>query len=374
MSKHTILGKPIPEKNTELLKAECRKLCGWERETFPGSQPVSLARRNLQSLIKMPYVVCEKSDGERFLLLNQNNETFMIDRKFAFYRVDLKAYFKETSKISLLDGELITDGTGTNGETNGTVRYLIYDAVHIYGESVRDLPLLERLHKVQLLVKNSVSGTSSSLLPSFPMYLKDFFHVKHSLDVYCTLAKRLPHYCDGLIFTPMKLPYIPGTCRQLLKWKPAELNTVDFTLKIIFNLAGRRADQAHVDFHGMLLSAEGGVQTFKGFWLGRGGETWEWLQENTAKANNKVVECQWREDVDTFVPNNKSVFTDQGEWVKGGWVLMRLREDRTTPNDISVVEKVKDSIRDGIGVEELGKILRNVQDFAPKKPRVDDHH
>ena len=34
---------------------------------------------------------------------------------------------------------------------------------------------------------------------------------------------------DGLIFVPMGLPYPKGTkFKELYKWKPAELNTIDF--------------------------------------------------------------------------------------------------------------------------------------------------
>ena len=48
------------------------------------------------------------------------------------------------------------------------------------------------------------------------------------------LAKRLPHECDGLIFTPLNLPYIAGTCQDLLKWKDASMNTADFSVEFIF--------------------------------------------------------------------------------------------------------------------------------------------
>ena len=63
--------------------------------------------------------------------------------------------------------------------------------------------------------------------------------------------KQLTHDNDGLIFSPatdvrfasdlmlsrlMTLslqPYHPGRCNELLKWKPSDLNTVDFKLAIV---------------------------------------------------------------------------------------------------------------------------------------------
>jgi hypothetical protein len=41
----------------------------------------------------------------------------------------------------------------------------------------------------------------------------------------------LPHENDGLIITMDNCPYYPGTCEQILKWKPVELNTIDFLFK-----------------------------------------------------------------------------------------------------------------------------------------------
>ena len=39
---------------------------------------------------------------------------------------------------------------------------------------------------------------------------------------------KLSHEADGLIFQPWESPYIIGTANDLLKWKYAHLNSVDF--------------------------------------------------------------------------------------------------------------------------------------------------
>lgn len=69
-------------------------------------------------------------------------------------------------------------------------------------------------------------GTDNSeAYDKLEIYLKDFFditQIKHINNI----SVKLPHISDGLIFTPVNIPYSPGTCKSLLKWKPPHLNTV----------------------------------------------------------------------------------------------------------------------------------------------------
>ena len=50
-------------------------------DRFPGSQPISIERRHFPLLRKNEYVICDKSDGERFLCLIDGNTCCLIDRK-----------------------------------------------------------------------------------------------------------------------------------------------------------------------------------------------------------------------------------------------------------------------------------------------------
>lgn len=91
---------------------------------------------------------------------------------------------------------------------------------------------------------------------------------------------------------------------------------------------------------------------------------WGWLCENTQLANGRVVECGWDPNIHTFIPNNKKHYTEEGEWKEGGWVLHRTREDRTTPNDVNVVEKVKASIKDAISIDDVEVALSAVKSLS----------
>ena len=282
------------------------------------------------------------------MMLVYKQQVYLIDRMFNVYRISMK--FPGMDKTSFLDGELIVDKPkGPN--TPGIVRYLVYDAVHVLGRSVANETLLHRLKAAYTeLIRPRVPGADDA----FAIYVKDFFDVCHSASVVFPLGLRLPHECDGLIFTPADDPYKAGTCQRLLKWKPSHLNTVDFVIELVM---GYEPGQMHAK----LLVAVAGVQKFKGNWLARSGELWNWLVEHRKEANNKVAECGWDPDAYTFVPSSSDEYVESGDWVKGGgWVLHRIRDDRTTPNDESVVEKVKASIADGISIEVLQSVLEKV--------------
>jgi len=44
----------------------------------------------------------------------------------------------------------------------------------------------------------------------------------------------LHHGNDGLIYTSVSGPYVPGTDRNILKWKPPSENSIDFKLVLRF--------------------------------------------------------------------------------------------------------------------------------------------
>lgn len=57
---------------------------------FPGSQPVSLARSNLELLEQMRYWVTWKADGTRYLMLLHRAGTYLIDRSNRVTRVQMR--------------------------------------------------------------------------------------------------------------------------------------------------------------------------------------------------------------------------------------------------------------------------------------------
>ena len=84
----------------------------------PAPNPISIERKHLGNLRRNQYVVAEKSDGVRYLLLltrdlQGRNVAVMADRTYRFWEVEVlasAAYFD--SGGSLFDGELVWSSAG----------------------------------------------------------------------------------------------------------------------------------------------------------------------------------------------------------------------------------------------------------------------
>ena len=63
--------------------------------------------------------------------------------------------------------------------------------------------------------------------------MKDMFPLWEVERIFTHIIPNLMHHNDGLILTLNGCPYFPGTCEDILKWKPLEQNTIDFKLQKI---------------------------------------------------------------------------------------------------------------------------------------------
>lgn len=180
---------------------------------FPGPQPVSIERRHFPLLKKSDYLVCEKTDGVRHLLVSFDDG---VEKKVALVNRSFQAtYHKYTlPKDTLLDGELVTR------QSDQKLVFLVHDAVMIRGESLIDAPLTERLDKARALCRTILSKAP------FVTVVKTMVPLTN-LD---TLEKG-PYVTDGLIFTPVHEPIRTGTHETLFKWKPREHITIDFLIQ-----------------------------------------------------------------------------------------------------------------------------------------------
>ena len=257
----------------------------WESrdpEWFPGPQPISIERRHFKVLASQPYVVCEKTDGVRHMLVcfeasDGKKLCMLVDRAFHVTYTTLTV-----PRDTVLDGELL-----------GNVFY-VYDAVRIKGEDLRARPLTERLAKARAVAKVILKQ------PKLQVKVKDMIPLK---DI-ATL--KLSEKTDGIVFTPVNEPIRMGTHETLFKWKPRQLNTVDFLVK-------RGKDLYIQHRHELFKVAELHISQRP-------------FKEDT------ILECEY------------------GEL---GWTPVKERTDKTYPNNRRTFDRTIINLRENIQLEEF---------------------
>lgn len=214
---------------------------------FPGSQPISFSASHLEALEES--LVCEKSDGVRFLLYICALEkpmrgmitvpAFLIDRKYNFWQVNIYAPGKMLDRDNLFDGELVMDY-----ETE--MRFLLFDTLMCRGVCYMNNNYIDRLRAAYFNFIYPIRITRSKPQNCLEIYLKDFFKPSDIEFLFTSYIPKLPHKNDGLIFTAINQPYILGTNPHIVKWKPPELNTIDFVIKrdkasyVLYTLSNNR--------------------------------------------------------------------------------------------------------------------------------------
>ncbi|CAL0329569.1 unnamed protein product [Lupinus luteus] len=338
MTNDDVLGDEIPIDQQEAFRQFCYqslKLGVGARghAQFPGSHPVSLNRDNLQLLRQRYYYATWKADGTRYMMLITMDGCYLIDRNFNFRRVQMRFPCRSTSDglgerthhFTLLDGEMVIDTLPDSHKQER--RYLIYDMMAINQVSIIERPFYERwkmLEKEVIEPRNQErqNGYKSKNpyyrydLEPFRVRRKDFWLLSTVNKLLTEFIKRLSHEADGLIFQGWDDPYVPRTHEGLLKWKYAELNSVDF----LFEVDGDR-QLLYIYERGKKKLMEGNTVAF-----GDGSDP--------ALYSGKIIECSRNPDTQE-------------------WVFMRVRTDKSTPNEFNTYKKVMRSIRDNITQEDL---------------------
>lgn len=311
----------VSEQEEKIVKKHV--LSNWTRrknaDSFPGPQPVSIERKDLYKLTKFRYVVCEKTDGERYILVYMNRKgVFLVNRKFFVYRVNVEV---SDHGSAIFDGELVE-------EKDGQLTYYIHDCVKIDDTNVSNENLLFRLN----VAKNALTAKSILEPPVFKLALK----IMRPISEFENLLKEqsdVTHDVDGLIFTPVDLAVQSGTQYSLFKWKCGDQHTIDFHI----SLKERRIT--------MNLQESGKLVKYKILntktTIGRNFQkSMESLGEDRATFDKTILECKVENDV--FKP-------------------VKIRDDKTQPNSVKTLEKTLLNIEENITLNELNILFSEQQ-------------
>ena len=345
------------------LRDEVKELLSRETSRFPGAQPVSFAARHIQELQQQDYYVCEKSDGIRCLMYLTEDSgreiTYLIDRKNEYYFVDSLHFPTPESEQSfhvatLVDGELVNDREPSGGTQ---LKYLVFDCLILSSQKLLHRTLDKRLAHF----RDKIFNPYHALYAKYPEekeflpFLVEFKKMERAYGIemmFRSILPSLPHGNDGLIFTCRNTPYKFGTDPHILKWKPANENSIDFRLVLdIPECDPDSEDEArgltipYKDYSvmpGFLLYVQGnGRETH---WGTMHVETTDW---ESIKALEKPLD-------DSIVECNQD---DQHRWR-----FMRIREDKYEPNHVSTVESVIESIQDRIEATHLIDVSGKIRD------------
>jgi len=307
---------------------------------FPGAQPVSMTRENIKFLSQKKYMVSWKADGTRYMMaILGKDQVFMVDRDNAVFKIANLNFMKRKDPNShltdvLVDGEVVLDEVA--GQK--VPRFLIYDIIRFGNDQVGKMPFWTRLLCIEkeLIGPRTIAiqkGLIDKQREPFSVRKKQFFDIEksaHLLDEDGTFMSQIAHETDGLIFQPADKTdfYSPGRCEDILKWKPPELNSVDFKLRIQKTKAGvGMLPQIQA-----LLYVNGQDQPFDKMKFKR----------ELREYDNKIIECKF-------------------DFQQHTWTFMRERKDKSFPNHISTAIAVCDSIKYPVRKENLLQIIDQIK-------------
>ena len=263
---------------------------------FPGPQPTSIARRHLPLLKQNEYFVCEKTDGTRYGLIcfmfEGKKMCMLVNRALDMYLLSLNMP-RNAYKGTFLDGELVK-------LKDGNWNFVIYDGVVISGENIGSL-ILE--HRLDICNKFSTGILRAAKDPVKHIYVKKFWKLDNLNEL---ISYEFPYDTDGLVFTPNKEPVRVGTHDTLFKWKPRDLNTIDFQVK------GKR-----------LFVQEKGLLVYE-------------CDIDQEYPDDTIVECKY--------------ITHLRKWVPIG-----VRTDKHHPNNRRTFYKTLENIREDIQINEFSR-------------------
>lgn len=345
--------------------------------SFPGAQPVSFARSHLEELKKQDYYVCEKTDGQRYLMFltadidpetrQVQSHQYLIDRKNNYYLVENPPFPNPDRKPqefhvdTIMDGELVED----KEETGSVIKYMVFDLLFYNGKDLRSRSLDKRL----AYLKSFILKPYKDMLKANPDYDRDlYFRVK---DKDTEFAYALPkmffetiprvkkvHGNDGLIFTCRETSYASGTDQHIIKWKPPEENTVDFLMHLTWAEAEPEPDDPdqsiYEDYDA--LPVDIGLYIYHGNHgdYARVGnlhltpEEWEDMKSENKPLQDTIVEC-YLEDMSTA--NGHQVNGNSHDMKR--WRFHRFRDDKEEANHVTTFESVKSSIEDHVTQKDL---------------------
>ena len=206
---------------------------------FPGPNPISLEKKDLQKLRQKQYYACEKTDGVRHAFFactyKGHNVAVILDRRLTMWLLPLRGLPRAAFQGTVLDGEIALNARNSSEPEDAWWQFLTFDAVWVSGVPVFTLRFMERIAAARKMVGACVQATDDVL----KMRVKDFVDMAAGPDSVDALRAHLGmaagfFACDGIVFTPDD-EVMYGRHMDMFKFKDSSKHTVDF---LVLDAAG----------------------------------------------------------------------------------------------------------------------------------------
>lgn len=304
------------------------------KQTLPAPRAITLRRHQMNALRSEEMAVCEKTDGDRCVLVisAKYNTVYSVDRS-------LHIHVYPSAASSLPEGETVFDGEMVWNIALGCMMYMIFDAV-VVNSSITGLTpnLYTRLTSAQQYILSLSSEFPLLVACKQLLPLGDIERVVANMketDIGFLYSDHSgsSHASDGLLFTPAAKTYFDTLC---YKWKPVHLTTIDFAVKV--SDVSKIFHRTHFDncsLTGYSLSGHNMVPICTIQLHAHDTQLLSDLRcslNNSRKEEYRIVECSF---------------------VKGVWYVFKYRPERVSPNSIRTAWNNLECISENLHLEEL---------------------
>jgi mRNA-capping enzyme len=275
---------------------------------FPGPMCVSFRRESIKGARDKPYWVCEKTDGFRFLMYVTRHKglklVLLVGRNLAddLYVLPMAHVPRDAYAGSVFDGELVKC-------YDGSWSFFVFDCMVSEGRNVCPHPFDKRIEE---FARAWAPYRFEPGKDTVVVHVKKFFET-HDFPNFLlhmeAAAQQMP--VDGIVFTPNDMPVILGRHHKMFKWKRPSEHTVDFSVRLS---------------DGTLFLQDKGVPTQAACLV---------APPDPSVPDGSICEC-------ACVDPRKSL-----------WKFVKVRVDKTYPNDVNTFQGTMRSIEENLDLPEL---------------------